>query len=145
MLPAATIVLAQSGDLTVSVNGGIAASTVQAAGTIDASGATITADAVTGHKGITLSGTTTVNSQVLSGGNVSISGPSIKAGAIVAGVDFAGTAAANGSIVLASSGDLDACLRRQSQRQHAAVRRQPQCYWRNSCRRYSHGPWRSDA
>jgi len=101
-----TIVLAQSGDLTVSVNGGIAASTVQAAGTIDVSGAAITADAVTGHKGITFSGTTTVNSQVLGGGNVSISGPSIKAGAIVSGVDFAGTAAANGSIVLASSGDL---------------------------------------
>ena len=100
------IVLGQAGDLTVAVNGGIAASTIQAAGVIDASGTAITADAVTGHNGITLSGATTVTDQILGGRGVSISGSSIKAGAIVSGVDFAETAASGGGVVLASSGDL---------------------------------------
>ncbi|WP_435693924.1 hemagglutinin repeat-containing protein [Rhizobium lusitanum] len=105
------IVLGQAGDLSVSVNGAIAAPTLQAAGIIDVSGASVAADAITGHKGITLSGTAAtgvdVTRQVLGGGNVSISGPSIKAGTIVSGVDFAATAVANGNIVLASSGDLN--------------------------------------
>ncbi|MDL2400988.1 hemagglutinin repeat-containing protein [Rhizobium mayense] len=109
------IVLGQTGDLTVNVSGGAAASTIQAAGAIDISGATLAADAITGHKDITLAGatgTTTgsgrvdINGQVLGGGNVGISGSSITAGAIVSGVDFAATAGANGNIVLANSGDL---------------------------------------
>ncbi|MGZ9721705.1 two-partner secretion domain-containing protein [Rhizobium miluonense] len=104
------IVLGHAGDLKVSVGGGVAASTMQAAGAVNAGGATITADAITGHKDITLSGAAvggvTVRNQVLGGGNVAISGSDIKAGAIVSGVDFARTAAANGNIVLASSGDL---------------------------------------
>ncbi|MFS8049176.1 filamentous hemagglutinin N-terminal domain-containing protein, partial [Rhizobium sp. BR 314] len=100
------IVLGNAGKLTVSVSGDVAASTVQAAGAVDAGGATITADAITGHKDVTLSGATTVHHQILGGGNVAISGSAIKAGAIVSGVDFATTAAANGNIVLASSGDL---------------------------------------
>ena len=109
------IVLGQAGGLTVSVGGGIAASTIQAAGVIDASGATITADAITGHQDISLfgaTGTTTgsggvdVSGQVLGGGDVSISGSSIKAGTIVSGVDFAATSAGSGNIALASSGDL---------------------------------------
>jgi filamentous hemagglutinin len=103
---AATIAGNRAGDLKISVSGGVAASTVQAAGSVDASGITVTADAITGHKDITLSGATTVNHQILGGGDVAISGSGIKAGAIVSGVDFARTAAANGNIVLASSGDL---------------------------------------
>lgn len=100
------IVLGQAGDLSVSVNGTVAAPTLQAAGVIDVSGASVAADAITGHKGITLSGATSVNRQILGGGDVSISGPSIKAGTIVSGVDFAATAAADGNIMLARSGDL---------------------------------------
>ncbi|WP_037152577.1 filamentous hemagglutinin N-terminal domain-containing protein, partial [Rhizobium freirei] len=100
------IVLGNAGKLSVSVSGDVAASTAQAAGAVDARGATITADAITAHKEITLSGATTIHHQVLGGGNVAISGSVIKAGAIVSGVDFARTAAANGNIVLASSGDL---------------------------------------
>ncbi|MDK4741396.1 hemagglutinin repeat-containing protein [Rhizobium sp. CNPSo 3464] len=101
-----TIVLGQTGDLTVAVSGAAAASTIQAAGAIDVSAATVTADAITGHKDITLAGATTVNGQVLGGGDISISGSSIKAGTIVSGVDFAATAASGSGIVLASSGDL---------------------------------------
>lgn len=100
------IVLGQSGVLTVSVNGAVTAPTIQAAGAIDISGATITADAITGHKDVTLSGATTIDRQILGGGDVNISGPSIKAGTIVSGVDFLGTAAANGNIVQTTSGDV---------------------------------------
>ncbi|NTJ02367.1 hypothetical protein G6L07_18755, partial [Agrobacterium rhizogenes] len=100
------IVLGQSGDLTVSVNGAVTAPTIQAAGAIDISGATVTADAITGHKDVTLAGATTIDRQILGGGDVNISGPSIKAGTIVSGVDFLGTAAANGNIVQTTSGDV---------------------------------------
>ncbi|NTJ33503.1 hypothetical protein G6K86_18090, partial [Agrobacterium rhizogenes] len=104
------IVLGQAGDLTIAVNGALAAPTLQAAGVIDISGASVAADVITGHKGITLSGVTggvDIDSQVLGGGDISVSGSSIKAGTIVSGVDFAATAAADGNIVLASSGDLN--------------------------------------
>ncbi|NTI88988.1 hypothetical protein G6L87_18090, partial [Agrobacterium rhizogenes] len=104
------IVLGQVGDLSIAVNGALAAPTLQAAGVIDAHAASISANAVTGHKGITLSGVTggvDIDSQVLGGGDISVSGSSIKAGTIVSGVDFAATAAADGNIVLASSGDLN--------------------------------------
>ncbi|NTG22566.1 filamentous hemagglutinin N-terminal domain-containing protein [Agrobacterium rhizogenes] len=104
------IVLGQAGDLTIAVNGTVAAPTLQAAGVIDISGASVAADVITGHKGITLSGVTggvDIDSQVLGGGDISIAGSSIKAGTIVSGVDFAATAAADGNIVLASSGDLN--------------------------------------
>jgi filamentous hemagglutinin len=104
------IVLGQAGDLSVSVNGAVAAPTIQAAGVIDISGASVAADAITGHKDVTLSGTAVagvnVTRQVLGGGNVDISGASIKAGTIVSGVDFVGTAAANGNIVQTTSGDV---------------------------------------
>ncbi|MGG6899035.1 beta strand repeat-containing protein, partial [Rhizobium sp. BR 315] len=100
------IALGQSGDLTVSVNGAVAAPTMQAAGVIDVSGMSVAAGSVTGHKGITLSGATTVSGQILGGGAIGISGPGIKAGTIVSGVDFARTAAANGNIIQATSGDL---------------------------------------
>ncbi|MFS8116159.1 filamentous hemagglutinin N-terminal domain-containing protein, partial [Rhizobium jaguaris] len=100
------IVLGQNGDLTVSVSGAAAASTMQAAGAIDIGGATITADAVTGHKDITLSGASDVSGQILGGGDIGISGSSIAAGAIISGVDFAATAAANGNIVQTASGNV---------------------------------------
>ncbi|PST17643.1 hypothetical protein C7U61_18650 [Rhizobium sp. JAB6] len=100
------IALGQTGDLTVSVNGTVAVPTIQAAGVIKASGATLAADAITGHNDIALSGATTVTNQVLGGGSVGISGPSIKAGAIISGIDFAATAAANGHIVQTANGDL---------------------------------------
>ncbi|NLS19406.1 filamentous hemagglutinin N-terminal domain-containing protein [Rhizobium sp. P40RR-XXII] len=100
------IVLGQAGDLTARLSGGFSASTVEVAGATNVNAASVTADTVTGHKDITLSGTTTVNGQVLGGGNISVSGPSIAAGAIVSGVDFIGTAAANGNIVQTSSGDV---------------------------------------
>ncbi|MFB2566920.1 hemagglutinin repeat-containing protein [Rhizobium sp. IMFF44] len=100
------IVLGPAGYLTARLNSGFSASTMQAAGTIDVNAASVTADTITGHQDVALVGATTVHSQVLGGGNISISGPSIAAGAIVSGVDFTGTAAANGNIVQTSSGDM---------------------------------------
>ncbi|MBB3289409.1 MULTISPECIES: filamentous hemagglutinin N-terminal domain-containing protein, partial [unclassified Rhizobium] len=102
----ATIAGNRAGDLTAQLSGGFSASTMQAAGAINVNAATVTTDAVTGHKDITFAGATTVNQQMLSGGNIGISGSSIKAGAIVSGVDFAATAAANGNIVQTTSGNL---------------------------------------
>ncbi|MGO4570157.1 filamentous hemagglutinin N-terminal domain-containing protein, partial [Rhizobium sp. 2YAF20] len=103
------IVLSPGGDLKVSVSGAAAASTIQAAGTIDASAATIAADAITGHKDIALSGASggvDVNGQILGANDISLSGSSINAGAVVSGVDFTATAAAGGNIVQTSSGDV---------------------------------------
>ncbi len=100
------IVVGRAGFLTARLNGGFSASTMQAAGAIDVNAASVTADTITGHQDVALVGATTVHSQVLGGGNISISGPSIAAGAIVSGVDFTGTAAANGNIVQTSSGDM---------------------------------------
>ncbi|WP_349956779.1 hemagglutinin repeat-containing protein [Rhizobium sp. ZPR3] len=100
------IVLSQAGDLTARLSSGLSASTMQAAGTINVNAAAVTADTVTGHQDIALAGATTVHGQILGGGNISISGQSIAAGAIVSGVDFTGTAAANGNIVQTSSGDM---------------------------------------
>ncbi|GAC1044867.1 hemagglutinin repeat-containing protein [Rhizobium sp. No.120] len=102
----ATIAGNRAGDLTAQLSGGFSASTMQAAGAVNVNAATVTADTITGHHDITLSGATTVNHQILGGGNIGISGSSIKAGAIVSGVDFAATAAANGSIVQTTSGNL---------------------------------------
>ena len=48
---------------------------------------------------ITLSGATDVSGQILGADNVSLSGSSITAAAIVSGVDFDATAAAGGAIV----------------------------------------------
>nr|WP_246451308.1 hemagglutinin repeat-containing protein [Rhizobium paranaense] len=101
-----TVVLGQAGDLSVSTNGAAAASTIEAAGTIDMTAASIAADAITGHKDITLSGATNVTGQVLGGGDIGISGSNITAGALVSGVDFTATTASGGGIVLASGGDL---------------------------------------
>ncbi|WP_409526884.1 hemagglutinin repeat-containing protein [Rhizobium sp. P40RR-XXII] len=68
--------------------------------------ASIAADAITGHKDITLSGATNVTGQVLGGSDIGISGSNITAGALVSGVDFTATTASGGGIVLASGGDL---------------------------------------
>ncbi|WP_374189965.1 two-partner secretion domain-containing protein, partial [Rhizobium rhizogenes] len=100
------IILTQSGDLTISVTDAIKAPTMMAAGAINATGATLTATNITGHGDITLSGATDVSGQILGAENISVSGPAIQAGAVISGVDFAGTATANGSIVQTASGDI---------------------------------------
>ncbi|WP_161600027.1 hypothetical protein, partial [Rhizobium rhizogenes] len=95
------IVVANSGDLTVNDSlGAIQAGTILAAGAINTTGQTITADTITGHQNITLSGATAVTGQILGAGNVSVSGPTIAADAIVSGVDIAATDAAGGRITL---------------------------------------------
>ncbi|MGO8462752.1 hypothetical protein ACC759_37910, partial [Rhizobium ruizarguesonis] len=49
---------------------------------------------------------TDVRGQILSAGNLDLTGSAIAADAIIAGIDFAATDAACGNIVLTQSGDL---------------------------------------
>ncbi|MBB3138550.1 filamentous hemagglutinin [Rhizobium pisi] len=99
------IVLTQSGDLSLASSGAIDTGTLLAAGNLSAFAANIGAATVTGHGAITLSGNTDVTGQLLAAGDVSISGGSIAAGTIVAGMDFAATAA-GGAIAVGTAGDL---------------------------------------
>ncbi|MDF0696381.1 hemagglutinin repeat-containing protein [Rhizobium sp. MC63] len=101
------IVLTQSGDITLASSGNINAGTLLAAGNISASAANVGADAVTGHGAIALSGNIDVTGQLLGAGDISITGGSISAGTIVAGADFAASAASpSGAIAVGTDGDL---------------------------------------
>ncbi|MDV4162203.1 hemagglutinin repeat-containing protein [Rhizobium leguminosarum] len=101
------IVLTQSGDLSLAASGDIDTGTLLAAGNISASAANLSAAAVTSHGAITLSGNTEITGQLLGAGDVSISGGSIAADTIVAGMDFAATAASpGGAIAAGTAGDL---------------------------------------
>jgi filamentous hemagglutinin len=67
----------------------------------------LTADSVTAHGAVAIDAATDVSGQILSAGNVSITGGAISAEAIVSGLDFAATAASpGGAAVLGPSGDL---------------------------------------
>ncbi|MGO6697898.1 hemagglutinin repeat-containing protein [Rhizobium ruizarguesonis] len=101
------IVLTQSGDLSLAASGEIDAGTLLAAGNLSASAANLSAAAITSHGAITLSGNTDITGQLLGAGDVSISGGSIAADTIVAGMDFAATAASpGGAIAVGTAGDL---------------------------------------
>ncbi|MDI5929990.1 hemagglutinin repeat-containing protein [Rhizobium leguminosarum] len=101
------IVLTQSGDLSLAAGGDIGAGTLLAAGNLSASAANLSAAAITSHGAIALSGNTDITGQLLGAGDVSISGGSIAAGTIVAGMDFAATAASpGGAIAVGTAGDL---------------------------------------
>ncbi|MGR9222741.1 hemagglutinin repeat-containing protein (plasmid) [Rhizobium leguminosarum] len=101
------IVLTQSGDLSLAASGDIDTGTLLAAGNISASAANLSAAAITSHGAIALSGNTDITGQLLGAGDVSISGGSIAAGTIVAGMDFAATAASpGGAIAVGTAGDL---------------------------------------
>jgi filamentous hemagglutinin len=101
------IVLTQSGDLSLAAGGDIDAGTLLAAGNLSASAANLSAAAITSHGAIALSGNTDITGQLLGAGDVSISGGSIAAGTIVAGMDFAATAASpGGAIAVGTAGDL---------------------------------------
>ncbi|TBC90108.1 filamentous hemagglutinin N-terminal domain-containing protein (plasmid) [Rhizobium leguminosarum] len=101
------IVLTQSGDLSLASSGDIDTGTLLAAGNLSASAANLSAAAITSHGVITLSGNTDITGQLLGAGDVSISGGSIAADTIVAGMDFAATAASpGGAIAVGTAGDL---------------------------------------
>ncbi|MGR9320832.1 hemagglutinin repeat-containing protein (plasmid) [Rhizobium leguminosarum] len=101
------IVLTQSGDLSLAASGDIDTGTLLAAGNLSASAANLSAAAVTSHGAIALSGNTDITGQLLGAGDVSISGGSIAADTIVAGMDFAATAASpGGAIAVGTAGDL---------------------------------------
>ncbi|WP_405048052.1 hemagglutinin repeat-containing protein [Rhizobium miluonense] len=102
------LVLGSAGGMTLAASGNLSANTLLAAGTISATSAALTVGNVSGHQAITLTGTSslTATGQVLGAGNVSLSGGTISANQIVSGLDFAGTQASSGNIMLGTAGDL---------------------------------------
>ena len=104
-----SIVLGSPGDLTINAGAGIVnAGALLSAGSLEVVSGSFTAQNVTGHGAVSLSGATNVNGRILSGGNVAINGAAIRAGAIVSGVDFAATAtSSSGNVVLNSAGALN--------------------------------------
>ncbi|MBB4576271.1 hemagglutinin repeat-containing protein [Rhizobium lentis] len=97
------------GDLTLDAGSGgtVDINALLAAGAFLVDAGRFQADNVSGHSAVTVTADTTISGQLLGAGDVTVTGPAIKAGAIVSGVDFAATAqAANGEVVLGQSGDL---------------------------------------
>ncbi|WP_064697239.1 hemagglutinin repeat-containing protein [Rhizobium aegyptiacum] len=101
-------VLGSAGDIRlVAGSGAIDVEGLLSAGDTSVTAAALTAASVTAHGAITIDATTAVSGQILSAGNVSITGGTISAEAIVAGLDFAASAASpDGAAVLGASGDL---------------------------------------
>lgn len=103
-----TITLTSSGDMRLeAMADAIDIASLLSAGNLNATGASITAQNVTGHGVVTLAGNTDVSGQILGARNVGITGDNIRAGVIISGVDFAaGKASPTGAIVLGKEGDL---------------------------------------
>ena len=101
-------VLAAAGDIRLATgSGAVDIEALLSAGDTSVTSAALTAQTVTAHGAITVDAATDVSGQILAAGNVSITGGSISANAIVAGLDFAATAAApGGAAVVGPSGDL---------------------------------------
>ncbi|WP_405044730.1 hemagglutinin repeat-containing protein [Phyllobacterium sp. 1468] len=104
------ILLGLSGDLVINATpwGNVNSGTLLSAGQLAVTAASFTAQNVTGHQVIAITGDTKIAGQLLGGDNVSIAGAGIKAGGIVSGVDFAATAKSpTGDVVLGRTGNLD--------------------------------------
>ncbi|WP_245293773.1 hemagglutinin repeat-containing protein [Rhizobium bangladeshense] len=101
-------VLGSAGDIRlVAGSGAIDVEGLLSAGDTSVTAVALTAASVTAHGAITIDATTDVSGQILSAGNVSITGGTISAEAIVAGLDFAASAASpDGAAILGASGDL---------------------------------------
>jgi len=93
-----------SGDLTVTA-GSADLGTLTVAGVLNATTDSFAAGAITGYADVSIAGATAIGGQLLASRNVAITGSSIQAGAIAAGV--AATAQSpDGGIVLSKAGDL---------------------------------------
>ncbi|WP_158665197.1 hemagglutinin repeat-containing protein [Ensifer adhaerens] len=103
-----SIALSDRGNLTIdATSGNVDAGTVLNAGALDSRSKTFTARSVTAHGAVSIDGTTAIDGSLLGQGNVAIRGDSIRAGAIVSGVDFAAIKrSGSGNIILASDGAL---------------------------------------
>ncbi|MGE6785892.1 hemagglutinin repeat-containing protein, partial [Ensifer adhaerens] len=102
------IALAGRGNLAIQApSGSVDAGTVLTAGSLDSKSDSFAARSVTANGAVSIEGSAAIDGSLLSQGNVTIRGGSIRAGAIVSGVDFAATRrSASGNIVLGADGAL---------------------------------------
>ncbi|WP_245445199.1 hemagglutinin repeat-containing protein [Rhizobium anhuiense] len=100
-------VLSSSGDIQLAASSGaVDVEALLSAGDTSVTSATLTAQSVIAHGAVAINAATDVSGQILSAGNIDLTGSAISADAIIAGSDFSGTEAAGGNIVLTQSGDL---------------------------------------
>ncbi|MFS2174358.1 hemagglutinin repeat-containing protein [Rhizobium pisi] len=100
-------VLSGAGDIRLAASSGaVNVDALLSAGNTSVTAAALTAQSVIAHGALTINAATDVSGQILSAGNIDVTGSAIAADAVIAGVDFAGTEAAGGNIVLTQSGDL---------------------------------------
>ncbi|UTS87459.1 hemagglutinin repeat-containing protein [Rhizobium anhuiense] len=100
-------VLSGAGDIQLAASSGaVDVEALLSAGDTSVTSATLTAQSVIAHGAVAINAATDVSGQILSAGNIDLTGSAISADAIMAGIDFAGTEAAGGNIVLTQSGDL---------------------------------------
>ncbi|EJZ19934.1 hemagglutinin repeat-containing protein, partial [Rhizobium sp. Pop5] len=100
-------VLTSAGDIRLTAgSGAVNVDGLLSAGDTSVTAAALTAQSVIAHGALMVNAATDVSGQILSAGNIDIAGSAITSGAVIAGVDFAGTEAAGGNIVLTQSGDL---------------------------------------
>ncbi|MGO7898193.1 hemagglutinin repeat-containing protein [Rhizobium ruizarguesonis] len=99
--------LSGAGDIQLAASSGaVDVDALLSAGDTSVTSAALTAQSVIAHGAIAINAATDVSGQILSGGNIDLTGAAISADAIIAGIDFAATDAAGGNIVLTQSGDL---------------------------------------
>ncbi|KAB2793096.1 hemagglutinin [Brucella anthropi] len=90
-----------AGQTVLTASGRIDAGTLLAAGSLTVNAGTLLAANVTSNDTATITGNTTISGQLLAGSDVSVTGPAISVGTVVAGVDL--VALANGNIATGSA------------------------------------------
>ncbi|TAZ86572.1 filamentous hemagglutinin N-terminal domain-containing protein [Rhizobium ruizarguesonis] len=108
--PGGAAVLGPSGDLTLDAgnSGSVDVDTLIAAGALLVDAGRFQADNISGHGSVSINADTSISGQLLAAGDVSITGPAIRAGGIASGVAFAATAqSANGTLVLQQAGGMN--------------------------------------
>lgn len=91
----------QSGQAVLTASSRIDAGTLLSAGSLAVNAGTFAATNVTSNDTATITGNTTISGQLLSGSDVSVTGPAISVGTVVAGVDL--VALAKGNIATGSA------------------------------------------
>ena len=85
----------QSGQAVLTASGRIDAGTLLSAGSLTVNAGMFNATNVTSNDTTTITGNTTISGQLLAGSDVSVTGPAINIGTVVAGVDLAALARGN--------------------------------------------------
>ncbi|MFQ6158940.1 filamentous hemagglutinin N-terminal domain-containing protein [Sinorhizobium meliloti] len=97
----------RAGDVTLTARGGtVTADAIVSAGRVAAESSRVSARSITGYGDIRIAGDVDVRERLLGAGRVDLSGGRVTVDTMVAGVDFTGTRAGNGDIVLGKDGAL---------------------------------------